>query len=163
MSLGRQDLVLENGIVHNSNACPTYGTELNTLFLDVINDVGFEQLVTSPTRNNHVLDLVFSTHSTIIDLNIVPGMSDHEAITFHVDTHSRINYSKTEHKVALYHKANLENIKRDLLEFQAMFFENDPYSKSVEQNWTDFKKVINDTIIKMSHIRSYVLVIACPG
>ena len=41
------------------NACPTYGTELNTLFLDVINDVGFEQLVTSPTRNNHVLDLVF--------------------------------------------------------------------------------------------------------
>ena len=29
-----------------------------------------------------------------------------------------------------------------------MFFENDPYSKSVEQNWADFKRVINDTVIK---------------
>ena len=36
------------------NSCPTYGTELNSLFLDVIDDVGFEQLVTSPTRNDHV-------------------------------------------------------------------------------------------------------------
>ena len=67
------------------NLCPTYGTELNSLFLDVINDVGLEQFVTSSTRNNHVLDLVFSTYSTITDLNIVPGMSDHKAITFQVD------------------------------------------------------------------------------
>jgi len=58
-------------------------------------------------------------------------MSDHEAITFHVHRDSRINYSKIEHKVALYHKANLENINRDLLEFQTVYFENDLYSKSL--------------------------------
>ena len=75
-------------------------------------------------------------------------MSDHEAITFHVDTDNKINYSKMEHKVALYHKANLENIKRDLLKLQTVFFENDPYIKSVEQNWANFKTVINDTITK---------------
>ena len=72
-------------------------------------------------------------------------MSDHEAITFHVDTDNRINCSKIEHKVALYHKANF---KRDTLKFQTVFFvENDPYTKSVEQNWADFKRVINDTIV----------------
>ena len=68
-------------------------------------------------------------------------MSDHEAITFHVDIASRITYSITDHKVALYHKADLENIKGDLLQFQ-MFLENDPYSKSVEQNWSDFKRAV---------------------
>jgi len=69
------------------NPCPTYGTELNSLFLDIINDIGFEQFVTSPTQNSHVLDLVLSTHSTIINLNIVPGMSDHKATTFHVGSY----------------------------------------------------------------------------
>ena len=102
--------------------CPTYGLELNNLFLDVINDIGFEQYVASPTRKDNILDLVFSTFSIVSDLNIVPGMSDHEAIVFHLDIDNRINYSKIEHKVALYHKANLENIKRDLLEFQTVFF-----------------------------------------
>jgi len=29
-----------------------------------------------------------------------------------------------------------------------VFFENDPYPKSVEQNWDDFKRIINDTVIK---------------
>ena len=46
------------------NPCPAYSTELNSLFLDVINDAGFEQLVTSPTRNDHVLDLVFQLIKT---------------------------------------------------------------------------------------------------
>ena len=116
------------------NSYPTYSTELNSLFLDVIDNVGFEQLVTSPTQNDHMLNLVFSTHLNIIDLNVVPGMSDHKAVTFYVDTDTRIN-SKIEDKVALYHKANLENIKRDLLKFQTVFFENDSYyANSVDQN-----------------------------
>ena len=56
--------------------------------------------------------------------------------------------TKSEHKVALYHRANLENIERDLLEFQTYFLGNDPYHKTVEQNWTDLKGVINDSVAK---------------
>ena len=57
-------------------------------------------------------------------------------------------------KVALYHKANLENIKRHLLEFQTVFFENDSYTKSVDQNWANFKRVINDTITNNAHYKT---------
>ena len=97
---------------------PTYGSELNNLFLDIANDVGLELFVTSPTRRESILDLVFSTYSNITDLSIIPGMSDHEAVVFCVDMESKTTYNKIEHKAALHHKANLESIKGDLFSFQ---------------------------------------------
>ena len=127
---------------------PTYGSELNNLFLDVVNDVGLEQFVTSPTRWESILDLVFSTYSNISDLSIIPGMSDHEAVVFCVDMESKTTNNKIEHKAALYHKANLESIKDDLSSFQTSFLESDPYSRSVEQNWCDLKNAITVTVSK---------------
>ena len=48
---------------------------------------GLEQFVTQVTRNNHTLDLVFTTHPDLInDINVVPGISDHEAITFKISS-----------------------------------------------------------------------------
>jgi len=42
----------------------------------------FEQLVTQPTREGHLLDLVLSTDPSIIEnVQVVPGISDHETIT----------------------------------------------------------------------------------
>jgi len=57
-------------------------------------------------------------------------------------------YNKLEHKAALYHKANLERIKDDLLNFQTSFLESNPYSRSVEENWSDFKNAIAVTVSK---------------
>ena len=37
---------------------PNYGVGLNNLFLDLINDIGFNQFVNTPTRNNNILDLL---------------------------------------------------------------------------------------------------------
>ena len=127
---------------------PIYGVELNNLFLDLINDIGFEQSVTTPTRNKNILDLVLSTSPNVIDLDVTPGMSDHEAVVFYFDVQNKTINTKSEHKVALYHKANLENIKRDLLEFHNYFFEHDPYTQSVEQNWNKLKSAITDSITK---------------
>jgi len=117
----------------------TYGSELNNLFLDIVNNVGLEQFVTS---QENILDLVFSTYSNISDLRIIPGMSDHEAIIFCIDIESANTYSKLEHKAVLYHKANLED---DLLDFQTSFLESNP---SVEENWSDFKDAITVTVSK---------------
>ena len=124
---------------------PTYGSELNNLFLDILDDVGLEKFVTSPTRQESILDLVFSTYSNISDLQIIP---DHEAVVFCIDIQSVNTYNKLEHKAALYHKANLERIKDDLLNFQTSFLESNPYSRSVEENWSDFKNAITVTVPK---------------
>ena len=69
----------DGGII---NPCPTYGHEINQLFLD---EYGLEQLINQPTRGNNILDLVFSTQpNTISNLRVIPGISDHEAIFFHL-------------------------------------------------------------------------------
>ena len=127
---------------------PTYGSELNNLFLDVVNDVGLEQFAPSPTRRESILDLVFYTYSNISDLSIIPGMFDHEAVVFCVDMESKTTYNKIEQKATLYHTANLESIKGDLSSFQTSFLESDPYSRSVEQNWCDHKNAITVTVSK---------------
>ena len=54
--------------------------------METVNDYGFEQLVNLPTRGNHILDLVISTHPDMVSkVAVVPGISDHEAITFQID------------------------------------------------------------------------------
>ena len=50
--------------------------------------------------------------------------------------------------IVLYDKANLESIKGDLSNFQTSFLESDPYSRSVEQNWSDLKNAITVTVSK---------------
>ena len=61
---------------------PNYGAEVNNLFLDIVSDTGLEQYVDSPTRQGKTLDLVLSTNSNIHNLEVVPGMSDHDAVVF---------------------------------------------------------------------------------
>ena len=96
-------------------ANPAYGTRINSLLLDTLNDHGLEQLLDGLTRNNHFLDLVLSTHpETICDVTVVLGMSDHEAITFSIKCNTSL-YKKSAHKVFLFHKGNLTAIREDIL------------------------------------------------
>ena len=125
-------------------ANPAYGTGINSFLLDTLNDHGLEQLLDEPTRNNHFLDLVLSTHPEIIcDVTVVPGMSDHEA-TIKYNTSL---YKKSSHKVCLFHKGNLTAI-RDILKFQESFNLSDPYSNSVNNNWINFKMTLIESIQK---------------
>ena len=82
------------GITWNSGygqiSTPTYGSRLNSLFLEIINDVGFEQFVHQATRQNNILDPVFSTHPNISNLNTVPGISDHDAIIFYLESQQQV-------------------------------------------------------------------------
>jgi len=57
------------------NSSPQYGLELNFLFLDILNDSALNQLVTIPTWENSILDLVLTIDPDVIsELMIVPGM-----------------------------------------------------------------------------------------
>ena len=54
------------GITWNSGygqiSTPTYGSRLNSLFLEIINDVGLEQFVHQATRQNNILDLQWNLY-----------------------------------------------------------------------------------------------------
>ena len=128
-----------------TNTPHLYGT---SLFLDAINDVYLEQFATLPTRQNNILNLVFSTHHKISNLSTVPGMSDHEALVFHLDLSQKPSQAITQHNIALYYKANIAQIKEDMLIFQQIFLSSNPLSRSVDQNWQELKQAINDVVLK---------------
>ena len=58
------DIHWEEGLGH-INPSPVYGYELDSLFVETMNDHGSEQLVNLPTRRNHIiiirLDIIYSS------------------------------------------------------------------------------------------------------
>ena len=83
----------------NIATTPTYGNALNNMFLDVINDNSLEQFVHLPTRLENTLDLVFCTYPKIVNISTVPGISDHDALTFHLDINKHTTPSTKQHKM----------------------------------------------------------------
>ena len=76
--------------------------EINMLFLDVVNEYGLEQCVHESTRHDHLLDLVFASQPYLIEsITTTPGMSDHEAFIFCINTHSVLMNKKKTWKNAL--------------------------------------------------------------
>ena len=74
------DISWQDGYTH-INPSPIYGTDTNKLFVDTINDHGLEQLISAPTRGNNILDLLLCSHPSLIsNVEIAPGISDHDAI-----------------------------------------------------------------------------------
>ena len=59
------------------------------MFCDIVNDHSLFQLVDFPTRQNHILDLVFTTHPNLLtnihSTDNLP-MTDHSAVAFDLIT-----------------------------------------------------------------------------
>ena len=133
------DLRFEDGIGY-VNRNPTYGYEINSLFVEIMNNYGFEQLVTQPTRKNHLLDLVLSTNPDIIEnVQVVPGISDHEAVTCQLVLPSEKPTARNLRKVYQYHRADIRGINEELNNFTTSFLTSNPYENTVENNWQKFK------------------------
>ena len=117
------------GLYGNIVVTPTYGSVLNNMFLNLINNTSLEQFVHLPTCLDNTLDLVFCAYPKIANLSTVPGISDHDTITFHLDINRHSMPSAKQHKIALHHKGNTKLIKRDILTFANSFLSSDPQSR----------------------------------
>ena len=127
-----------------------YGHELNSLFVETVNDYGFEQLLNVPTRGNHILNLVLSIHPDMISqVDIVPEISDQEAITFQLDQLSNRSLERKLQKVYQYHKAiNISKITEKMKIFTTSFLANNLYSQSVEDKWVLFRDTVLNIVGK---------------
>ena len=151
------DLKFKDGIGY-INRNPNYGYETNSLFVEMMNDYGFEQFVTQPTREDHLLDLVLSTNPDIIEnVQVVPGISDHEAITCQLVLPSEKPAATTLRKVYQYHRADVRSINEELSNFTTSFLINNPYENTVENNWQKFKVTllhIVDKYVPSKHLNT---------
>ena len=69
--------------------------------------------------------------------NVVPGMSDHDIVTFTINTNPR-KTSKPPHKVYRYKSANMDGLHKDMINAQEDFL-NKCQTRSMDENWTLFK------------------------
>ena len=105
-----------------------------------------EQIVDFPTRLDNTLDLVFTTHKSLVNkCNHLPGISDHDIVL--VDTNIRINRTKqTKRKIYLWKSTNMDELRTEvetkLNDFMAVSF------LTIDNMWTAFKDILLNAMEK---------------
>ena len=124
----------------------THSSEVSELLLDSVNDHGLDQLVNVPTCGKNILDLFCSHPHLITDIEVVPGISDHEAILYCLNLSDKLLSDEAKHPVYLYHQGDINSLKSDMSDFQTKFLTSYPYSNNVEENWQALKNAISTAI-----------------
>ena len=60
---------------------PSYGSQMNTRFVEISESLGLTQIVEEPTREGNILDLILVTSPDRCQkVDVIPGSSDHDAV-----------------------------------------------------------------------------------
>ena len=124
-----------------------YGVEVNQTCLDISRDLFLNQTVHEPTRLNNTLDLIFTTNPDLVNnVQVKPGISDHDSVSVDVPLKADINRKKAR-TVHLYNKANKDEMEKEIKNFKDQFIATSS-ERSVQANWEYFKARIGDIVNK---------------
>ena len=100
-------------------------------------------MVTEPTREDHILDLMLTNNPSIIkSVHILPGFSDHEVVLS--DSNLAPSYArKLPRKIHLFSKANWAEVRQKISDFSATYF-NTMSELDINTKWNTLKKQLND-------------------
>ena len=132
-------------------SCPDSRCELESLYIDLFNDLGLESLVTTSThRAGNILDLLLTNRPSMIkNISIVRDdlcPSDHSTIHFEI-AKPRYKKKNTKQRVFSYKKANWAHVNRDLNALQWSRILN---STCIEENLASLKSNID--IVLRRHV-----------
>ena len=134
---------------------PTLDCEYQTFYSDCLqtfSDCLLEQMVTSPTRGQNILDLFFTTNPTLVlSVSIQPGLSDHDIVLAEIKSRPEL-IKQVPRDIPLYKKADWDQLKqsmRDLfLELQSI-----PATTDSQVLWDKFAGRLQQEIDKHIPIR----------
>jgi len=100
----------------------SYGLKINHSLVDTVNDNNLKQLVNESTWGTNILDFLFSSHPRFIfNIQIIPGISYHQAVTFSLNINTRLPVKPLQHPNYLFDKANLSALKMTYYIFRNSF------------------------------------------
>ena len=107
---------------HNCVSASSSKKKLHDSFLSTLADHNLSQMVTEPTREDHILDLMLTNNPSIIkSVHILPGVSDHEFVLS--DSNLAPSYTrKLPRKIHLFSKANWAEVRQKISDFRATYF-----------------------------------------
>lgn len=120
----------------------TIGSRNNLEMKNIVDTFGLQQYVSEPTRNNHILDLLFCSSPYLINtVNIIPGISDHHAVVANIQTEIKRVNSCESRKVFFFEKGNYSGFSEELLD-RLPVFECLSEEYDVHNLWDVFKKML---------------------
>jgi len=84
----------------------------------------------------------------------VTGMLDHDAVSFEILTNLGKQYLQPR-KIFQYHKADKNSITTEVNKLLKTFFQQDPYQRTVHDNWTLFKTKIMEIVVDDSYLNNH--------
>ena len=121
---------------------------ISKLLIDIIYNHNLQQMVTEPTRDGNILDLIFTNMPSLVQsVSILPGLSDHNVVSVEMLT-SIQRLKSPRRKLFLYNKGNFEKINEDLDKYANSISETNLPLPFVNDLWINFKKVLIDSVNK---------------
>ena len=101
-------------------------------------EYGLSQLVKVPIRQDHILDLFFTSHPQQVEkIDVLPGLSDHDIVSIQLKC-KPILQRQNRREILLFNKANWEAIRSGLEAFYQQVCSIDLNSVDVNVLWSQF-------------------------
>ena len=108
--------------------------------IDISTEFNLTQIHDKPTREDNLLDLVFTTNSSLIKSTTnAPGISDHDMVITDSDIKPNYSFSKPR-KIYKFAKANWDEIKKICNQISLSVMQQTKSGENVETLWTYFKE-----------------------
>ena len=125
-----------------------YSREINSIFLEMSQDLGLSQIIDVPTRGTSFLDLLFSNKPDLVrNCKLLAGLGDHEAVKVQLALHP-IRKKPTKRRIHLWNKVDEAKLLQDAHTFKTKFLELFSIQDNVEDMWVYIKKEILTIIDK---------------
>ena len=120
---------------------------LSKQLIEIANDFGLEQVVREPTRINNILDLFFTSNPTLVERSsVVPGISHHDGIPIVITSCKPRIIKQIPCKIYLYHKADLQALKIDLIKLSDKFKLRNTSVSTVNEMFQEFQTVLESAM-----------------
>ncbi|XP_077997350.1 uncharacterized protein LOC144450581 [Glandiceps talaboti] len=116
------------------------------LLLDISQEFNLHQVVTEPTRDNNILDLAFTSNTSLVNsVQVKAGISDHDIVIIH-DHLRPIKFKPKPRKIYLYKKGNMNLISDDLISLNDKLTTEVINDSNIDDLWGMFKSTLLDSM-----------------
>ena len=89
----------------------SYRIDINQHFLDMLLTTHAEQIITTPTRQNNILDIFITNRPSLTSqCHTIPGLGDHHALSIHSSAQAH-RTKPARRKIHLWRHADIDNLK----------------------------------------------------
>ena len=123
-----------------------YPATINQAYLDLVSDLGSQQIIDFPTRQQNILDIFITNRPSLICKSTsLPGLSDHDVVL--VDSNIIPQRRKPVRRlIHIWSKADIPAMEKEMNKFASDFHNTHSPSTPVNSMWMDIKRKCNEVI-----------------